>query len=123
MKGACVSKGIKAMTATGVLCLLLGASALAPASAQAAEYSGSVELTPDSVSARTIEQVEYGAEWNYGSVPMLTGWSYLMSSSNDHSSTVTAGDQSDTDTQSAGYQSRAQLWLKLTTFRAYYNIW
>lgn len=123
MKGNCNSKSFKVMAVTGISSLLLAVSALVPTSAQAVEYSGSVELSPGAPSSRTIEQVEYGAEWNHGSVALVTGWSYLMSSSHDHSSTVTAGGQIDSDTQIAGEQSKAQLWLKFTTFRAYYNIW
>ncbi len=102
---------------------LLIAAAMAPQVASAdTMYSGSVEMKEPLVEA--VEQVEYGAEWNHGSVPTVTGWSYLMSGSHDHSSTVTAGADTSFDSKPAGVQSVAQLWVKfLSTFNTYYNIW
>lgn len=114
---------VKGKVLAGVAVLLFAAAAFAPQAAFADPvYSGSVEI--DGPSPRTIVTVEYGAEWNYGAIPTVTGWSYLMSHSHDHSSTVTAGSSVDSDTKPAGQQSAAQLWIQFfSTYHAYYDIW
>ena len=114
---------VKSKVFAGAAGLLFAAAIVAPQASYAdTAYSGSVEMS--GATPRVIEKVEYGAEWNHGSVPTVTGWSYLMSSSHDHSSTVTAGSSVSSDTKPAGKQSVAQLWVQFfSTFNAYYDIW
>lgn len=97
-----------------------------PGVALAAEYSGSAVIEPSDsgVQLATIKTVEYGASWDYGSVPFVHGWSNLTSSKRWHSSTVTAGANSKTDTKGPGNTSKAELWLSaFSTYTAYYSIW
>lgn len=98
----------------------------APCSALAEEYGGSVTMSGDRSGAVpvTIKTVEYGASWDYGSIPFVHGWSNLTSGSRWHSSTVTAGGNSSYDKQGPGVQSKAELWLSaFSTYTAYYSIW
>lgn len=96
---------------------------IAPAAAFAEGFSGSVTMDSD-IQPLTIVTVEYGASWDYGSIPIIHGWSNLTSSSRWHSSTVTAaGASSMSGNTKPGVTSYADLWFAAPTFNAYYNIW
>lgn len=106
--------------------LLTGALAVAlvssPVVALAAD-AGSNDTDPVDIE-HIVKTVEYGASWDYGSIPLVYGWSNLTSSTRWHSSTVTATGASDTSgPTSPGVTSNASLWDKWPTFNAYYNIW
>lgn len=78
--------------------------------------------TPASANA-DVRTVEYGASWDFGSIPGIHGWSNLFSSVRDHSSTVTTvGKSQYSGWTSAGNESYAELWWSVGTFNAYYNI-
>ena len=72
----------------------------------------------------TTVTVEYGASWDYGSIPFVHGWSSLFSSTRWHSATVTATGATHFSGKTAPAQTAwADLWFKFPTFNAYYNIW
>lgn len=97
---------------------------LAPVTALADGFSGSVTMDGNATQPLTIVTVAYGASWDYGSIPVIHGWSNLTSSSRWHSSTVTAtGASSMSGDTKPGVTSYADLWFAAPTFNAYYNIW
>lgn len=87
-------------------------------------HTGGVVLDGDTVMPLTVVTVKYGASWDYGSIPVVHGWSNLSSGTRWHSSTVTAtGKSAYSGSTQPGVTSFADLWWAAPTFNAYYDIW
>ena len=104
------------------------ALAFTPTLALAKGFSGKVTMDgghgDDDISLQTIRTVEYGASWDYGSIPFVCGWSNLTSSTRWHSSTVTATwGRDESGSKAPGDPATALLCFKFPTYNAYYNIW
>lgn len=118
----------KKKTGAAAFCLtalLAGFLVCTPALAQDLDgHDGKIVLSENTIMPRTVVRVKYGASWDYGSIPILHGWSNLTSSSHWHSSTVTATGKSACSMAVApGRTSYADLWWAAPTYNAYYDIW